>query len=358
MLNRYRQSEQIGTEIYESALLLFLANTQTESIQLPDSNLLLTLFNPLPFHMNKVITAEIAFPLDYPKEKYALIPSEAVNSFLIYDCESSELSYQIESIVKNTNVRNPLEYYGSTKDVYTVSFKTTVPPMGKSEFLITPSPHLVRCYRSLKTSQLSAQNEFLRLDISNSGEITLTDLKNNHTYVNLITYKDCGETGDGWNSSPSVPDSIHHSGICTDVAIVSDGPAKQTFCITHQLQLPEKMEYHRQFTRRGSRFQLLTVRTYISLEENSKKLNCCTIVQNNIKDHRFIFCLRSGINSETYFAEEAFSFIERPAGRTGVTENWKEEEREEKSFGNIVFRKREDGSGLAFLSKGGLHEAA
>lgn len=358
MLYRYRQSSQIAREIYEHALMPFLPASDIGCSKSQDCGILLTLFNPLPLEINKIVTADISFPPDFLKEKYPLIPSEELNSFSIQGRNGSVIPYQIESIRKDSNVRKPREYYGSTADVYTICFEAALPAMGKSEFYITPSPTPVRYYGSLRIGQLSARNEFLQLDISNGGEVTLTDLRDNRSYSNLLTFADYGETGDGWNSRSPIPDAVHHSGLSSGVEIVSDGPVKCTFCISHQILLPGHIEYHRQYTRRSELHEILAVRTYITIEKNSDMLQCRTVVSNNIKDHRFVLSVHSAIPSETYFAEEAFTITERAVGRSRMSENWKEEEREEKSFGNMIYKKRGDGSGMAFLSKGGLHEAA
>lgn len=358
MLYRYRQSSQIAREIFEHALTPFLPEDCTKETKNQDEGILLTLFNPLPFELNKVVTADLSFPPGFLKEKYPVIPSEVMNSFLIQDRHNAVIPYQIESVRKNSTARNPREYYGSAADIYTVCFEAAIPAMGKSELYITPSPTPVRYFGSLRIGPLSARNEFLQLDISNGGEVTLTDLRDNRTYSNLLTFVDYGETGDGWNSRSPIPDAVHHSGFSSGVEVTADGPNKCTFCINHLIPLPGHMEYHRQYTRRSDYHELLAVRTSITIAKNSDMLQCRTEVNNNVKDHRFVLSVRSAISSESYYAEEAFSFVERAVGRSRISENWKEEEREEKSFGNIIYRKRSDGSGLAFLSKGGLHEAA
>ena len=358
MLYRYRQSGQIGQEIYENALHVFLPSENILSESDNKFDLQLTLFNPLPFELNKVITADIAFPTDYPKPSFEQIPSEIVNRFLLFNADSKEIPYQIESIVNNTNVRKPTEFYGTARDIYTISFSAVIPAMGQTSCSIVPVTSPVRYYDSLTSHNLTAENEFLQLEVSPAGNVTLTDLTCNQTYPNLITYKDCGETGDGWSSRPPVPDLVTYCGTASSVAIVSDGPSRSTFCITNHLNLPTRMDYHRQFTRRSAFTNILEIKTYLSLEQHSKVINCRTIVKNSIKDHRFVLSLQTGIPSKCYYAEQAFTFVERPVQRDHTTQNWKEAEREEKAFGNILYRKRTDGSGFAFLSGGGLHEAA
>lgn len=358
MLYRYRQSMQIGQEIYENALHVFLPSDPTCSESDASHDLQLTLFNPLPYELNKVITADIAFPIDYPKPRFEQIPSETVNQFLLFNADGKEIPYQIESILNNTNVRNPTEFYGETKDIYTISFSAVIPAMGKTNFSIVPSTSPVRYFEALTSHNLTAENEYLRLEISSDGNVSLTELTTNQVFSNLITYKDYGETGDGWSSRPPITDLVIYSGSASSVAIVSEGPVKSTFCITHHLNLPSRMEYDRHFTRRSPLTDKLEVKTYLTLEQHAEVIDCRTVIKNTIKDHQLILSLQSGINSESYYAEQAFAFIERPVKRSLTTQNWKEAEREEKAFANILYRKRADGSGLAFLSGGGLHEAA
>jgi len=137
-----------------------------------------------------------------------------------------------------------------------------------------------------------------------------------------------------------------------------DGPLGCAFRLTHRMSLPERMEYHRQYTRRSEAHTDLTITTTLTLLENCPYVHMHIEVDNDAKDHRLVLSLASGISSAEYEVDQAFAFLKRAAGRSKLTQDWKELEKTEKSFSTIVARRRPDASGFAFVSKGGLHEAA
>lgn len=352
---RFRQAELIGREICHIAMAR-LTGLENASGQKGD-RLKLTIFHPFPFSVTREAEAELWLPPSFPCRFDEMVPSENVCQFRLIDADGKEVPYQITNIQKNSTVRLPGDFYGEIADRYQLVFTVSLPAMGYTEYKILPSPAPVRFMDSMKTGDYSAENDFLRLELHRDGSLELTDKLSGHCFHDLISFKDNGETGDGWTSRPPVPDRTVFSSFAVSVECTLDGPCACSFCITHILHIPECMDYNRQYTKRSERTRPLQIKTHLTLWKHTPYLKCRTVVENNCLDHKLTLSLRTGIPSETYMSEQAFAFIERPAGTDPRTNNWKEADCPGKSFSHIVYRSRQDGSGLAFLSCGGLHEA-
>ncbi len=353
MIYRFRQARQTALQLRDFALFNTMGFSSTEG-----KPLYLTVINTHPFPQNREVVAHVDFPCDYKSRFDEFIPSEPINQFVIKGSDGKIVPYTIIDIKKDTNVHAPMEFTGRKADRYTVCFTAALPPMQSVSYEIYPSETPVRYFSSLKTGLLSAENEHLALHISPLGIVNLTDKKSGMKYENLISYSDSSETGDGWYSRQCVPDRIIHSAAAVSVETVLDGDGICTFCITHIMRVPENVEYNRQYTRRNNNCSELYINTYVTMLKSADYIKIKTEVQNNCLDHRLKAVINTGITSDFYHAQQAFAFIKRPVGRDAQTENWKEPDKSEKSFGNILYRRNESENGLAVISAGGLHEAA
>lgn len=355
---RFRQAGQIGREISDIAMKHLLPLERGNESSDGSGTLKLTLYHPLPFVSTREVEADLWMPADYPCRFDEMIPSEQVNQFRLIDASGADIPYQIRQIQNNTTVRAPRDFYGEKKDLYRIVFTASLPAMGYAEYKLVPSEKPVRFMSSLRTGDYIAENEYLILEIKPDGNIRLTEKRSRRVYEDLLHYKDSGETGDGWTHRPTVSDRTILSTCASSVECTEDGPCVCTFCITHVLPTPAETVYHRQFTARSTQQKPLIIKTFVTLSRNATSLSCTTEVLNQCRDHRLVLSLKTGIPSSTYTAEQAFALIERPAGQKKETHDWKEPDFAGKSFAHIVYRKRPDNSGFAFLSGGGLHECA
>ncbi len=353
MLYRFRQAQLTALELRDFALSNLMSFEQKE-----DKPLCLTVINTHPFAQRREVYAYIDFPCSYKSRFDEFVPSEPVNQFIIKTADDKIQPYTIIDIYRKTYVRTPKEFAGREADRYTVCFTADLPPMQSVCYEICPSETPVRYFSSMKTGELSAENEFIAVDISHNGNVCLRNKKSGRTYDNLISYNDSSETGDGWYSRQSIPDRIIHSAAAASVETVLDGDGVCEFCITHVMRVPTKMDYNRQYTKRDNEYNELTVKTYVSMYKSADYIEIRTEVKNNCEDHRLKAVIHTGITSESYYAEQPFAFVKRKVGRNIETENWKEPDKAEKSFTNVIYRRDKDENGIAIISKGGLHEAA
>jgi len=358
MIYRFHQSLRIGEGLcrtYLNAMYALEAQPVTEQSR----DLKLTVYHYLPYETQGVFQARIDFPLTYPNTIDEQVPSEKANNFRIYDSQGQEVPYQLLHFKNKAYTEIANRLYPKKVDQYHVLMQASLPALEAARFSVKPSVRPVRNFDSLRTGNLTAENEFIRISIGPDGAVALKDLKQGYEYPNILRYTDNGETGDGWYHRAPKPDCVVHSaGAPVSVETTLDGPLACAFRLVHRFSLPEQMEYHRQHTKRSDAYSELCVATTLTLLRNCPYVLVHVEVDNAVKDHRLVLSLASGIQSTEYEVDQAFTFLKRPAGRSKQTQDWKEPEKAEKSFSSIVVRRRQDTSGFAFVSKGGLHEVA
>lgn len=358
MMYRYRQAISICKELCENTIFKLCTVIPFSNIT-KEKGLKLTVLNTLAIPVCGYRKVSLYFPVGYSHVCCEQIPSEPINQFCIFDSEGKELPYQILSISKGTAFSFPGIMYPEVGDHYELMLPIEIPAMGYSEFVIEPAQLPVRYFGTLKTSELSCENKFIRLSIMPSGEVCLEDKHTGQVFENILGFVDSGETGDGWYNRKPVPDRIVHSvGSIVSVETLEDGPLLCSFCVSYRMQLPKEMEYHRQYTRRSEKTENYLIRTVLSVCKDNPYLHCHVEVQNTVCDHRLSMSIRTGIDSDEYTVDQPFAFVKRRVDIDLETYNWKEPEKREKSFGNIVHRRRQNGNGVAIITKFGLHECA
>ncbi len=331
----------------------------------PDGGYLLRLFNPLPRVTERTMELEIAFPANsrypYPKRQAEPFGYEYINSFRLYDETGRELPYQLKSVRFN-QLRCFFRQDNRKYDIYQVVCTPVLRACGWNRIEVRPSDDFVRSFDTLTTGATSAANDMIRLEINSDGTFDLTDLRSGRAYRRQNDFRIDREIGDGWNHVRPVGNRRTNGTANAQIALTQDGPLRAEFEIIRRYELA------RQIRREGNLHEgyaglseseeraVLEVVTTVALDRDSDQLSCRTLVRNNICDYRLQLLLPTGI-SGNYFASQAFAQLERPAGRTEGkrSERFPEPEMVEKNFDGIL-GKRDSRGGVAFLSRGGIHE--
>lgn len=357
MKYRFHQSEEIALQVLGS-----IQNKELErfggSGGGTGDNLLLCLRNPLAFPQRRVVTVDIDFPQQYPQQFQEPFGYELKNSFRILDYQGNEVPYGLVGIRRNYRA---VAHDKNTKvvDRHTVSFLADLPAMGTAEYRVMPSPLPSRYLERMSKNRREAENEFLKVTVQDNGTIRIADKRTGLVYDRLCSYLDDGEIGDGWFHVGPVEDRLIDSrGFECMIETVENGPVRTVFQVSQTVRLPRELLQGPHGLRRSSDVAAVEIRTRIGLSRGAGYVDVETIVENQARDHRLRLVVPTGVTEPTYFVNQAFAFIRRPTGVRTETQNWKESEAPEKQMGGIVGKRREDGTGLAFVSPFGLHECA
>lgn len=353
---RFSQVEGIGAAIREEYLFNDAKKFEND---ISSGEGILTLYNTLPFAVEKTVTVDIDFKCGYPnKFEEPFGYKDEVNCFKILDHKGNEIPYGRVKVMRNATKR----VYANINynvDVHTVSFKVFLPACGKAEYKIVPTAPAVRYFEHIKSGADYAENSKVRLDILSDGLLKITDKKTGKTYTGLGGLVDDGEIGDGWYHVNPVNDTVYYSnsGSC-EIAKVESGPSRCVFKVTKTMHLPEEMIQSPFGKTRSERLTEIRFSFYVGLSEESRYVDVKLCFDNTAKDHRLKLTLPTGVKGDKYFSGQTFYCCERNVGADKSTQDWREPDRIEKST-NGIFGKRDDsGCGIAFVSAKGLHEVS
>ena len=350
---RFRQCREISNQLIEE-VLHFECNLHT--VQKDSQTRVLLLWNPLPFSRKEVLTLDIDFNTGYQTKYEEPFNYEKRNSFKILNSHGDEVPYGLIRIKKDYTVRR-LNQLVEQKDIHTVTFEAEVPAMGTAEYKIVPFEEASRYLACLSKSEQMVENEYLKLKINCDGTVNILDKCSGREYSNLLSYVDDGEIGDGWYHVNPTEDSVVSSIGCEcTVEKIENGPSRTVFKVTNYMRVPDSMDYDTHGIRRSLNYTVLKICSLIGLSRRNRYIDVETTVSNNAKDHRLRLKIPTGIHDSRYFANQAFTFVERSTGINYDTQSWMECDVLEKQMGGIVGKRDAEKTGLAFVSAFGLHE--
>lgn len=274
--------------------------------------------------------------------------------FDILDKNGNKVPYQILDIQNN---HSTVERYNiPPKNRYRVAMLGELNSFGETIFEIVPEKP--KCgVKTLSDSELTTENEYIKLEISPDGGVSVFDKENNRAYKDLHTFIDDGEVGNGWYSERPFAQNnmVLSKGAETVIELVQRGELVTCFRVTKIMRVPKFANFST--LKRSEETEKMTVTTDIILKKGSKTVEFKTVVDNNVCDHRLRVEFPTGIDGDNYYASQAFTFVNRHRAITAEGANYFEPESYCKNTSGIVCVKDAE-SGLSFVSKAGIHECA
>ena len=320
---------------------------------------ILTLQNYLPYDVDKTVTVDIDFKSNFIVKYRGPGAHKEVNSFNIIDTDGNIIPYQVIDCKKDYARRIYNRAMPYTRDVYTVTFRAKMPAMAKVEYKVVP------CYTAsrylsgrIKSGDNYAENEFIRVDILSNGSITVFDKKTGKTYEGLGNLVNDGEIGDGWfHESPFADIVVSSTGCSSTVSKVESGPDRCVFKVTRLFIIPAKLNITPAGKTRSEETVTLKIDTFIGLSSENRYVDVKLSYENTACDHRMRLMIPTGIDSDKYFAGQAFYCTQRDIGIPVEKEQYDELPTEQATNG-IVGKRDKNGVGIAFVCAEGIHECA
>lgn len=317
---------------------------------------MLTLQNYLPYDVDKTFTVDLHFLSDYGSRYSEIGYCEEKNAFRIFDAEGNEIPYELISVERGLR-KHPYNYAAIIiYDNHRISFRAKIPALAKADFRIVPSDEATRYLRKLKSGADYVENDYIRVDIQQNGSLKLTDKKTGKEYSNLGYLVDDSEIGDGWFHVGTVNDEKVSTvgGNCT-ISKVEDGPDRCVFKVTRNLTVPASIVETPYAKKRSDETVTLKFESFVGLSSENRYADVKMSFDNLAKDHRIKLRVPTGINSDKFFAGQAFYCQERKVGPEYDKESWKELHFEYPTNG-IVGKRDDKGNGIAFVTAEGIHE--
>ena len=318
----------------------------------------LEIFNPAPYRREQMVTVDLEFDRDYAYRRTENTGHQSRNMFRLFDVAGNEIEYQILDIKQNIlNDDKNITQRKKRIDIYTITFPATLTAFGMTEYLVKPSNNLVRNKKSMQSGDVWVENQYARVEIASDGTFTLFDKITGKIYDKLHYFVDDAEAGNGWFHEDAGNQNVEVTSRFSPCVVekVECGSQQVTFRVIKTMSIPECMEYDT-YNRSSSRVDMKLV-SRITLKADSGKVYIETVVDNCAKDHRLKLMLPTNIKGDTYCASQAFYFAERTVGANPETIHWHEQDPQEKHFDGIIYKRDEEGVGLAFVGQHGFHQA-
>ncbi|NPV53791.1 MAG: hypothetical protein HPY71_09755 [Firmicutes bacterium] len=303
MMTRFAWAREMGEEIVERCVDTISATV--ESPVKAGDEVGLFIYNALGWKRTDVVTASVDIPWNGEVDSPAVRDPEG----RVLPCQVMSVE-DTERLVVNPWARPRVEKIRRL----TFSFLAEdVPACGYKIYAVTPQgAHrgAVGSY-GLSSGPNWAENEFLKVEISEDGSLVVTDKSTGARYSRCNMFEDSGDAGDEYTYSYPLHDTVFFGmGEKPVIALVENGPVKVTFKIAGVLKLPEGLTHDRRS--RSENMVACDVVSYVTLTARSRRLNVVTEFDNRVRDHRLRVLFPSGISSSHSYAGSPFDVVARP----------------------------------------------
>ena len=299
-----------------------------------DDDILLTVFNPLPYPNSQVIESWV----NRTRPEFdGSIYFEAVQGMQVYDCAGKPVStqwqgYTDEEYHASELHTRPQPYFVQRHKIF---FDTgEIPACGYKVFRVAvidengpdingrPAGIDWADSKARTGSILAAssvlENEFLKVEMNPNGTFDLTDKEQDKTFSNLNYYEDRGEIGQYWINERPMYDQIHNSlGSHARIWAEENGPLQATLISEVTMLLPSRGI--RKEKSRGEKLEELTIRTALTLKAGQRQLEVNVQFDNQHEDHYLRAMFQTGLSGATHADSGGHFTVDHRPISTGPT---------------------------------------
>jgi mannosylglycerate hydrolase len=314
MMTRFKAVEDVGSAIVQMSLNHIIPYDDLAS----GDDRRLYFFNPSPFVRSEAAEADLSFYMQdivvglNPDVKVAA-RKPPVAGFALRDPEGNEVPYQI--ISRNEGYDISYTNYNYPKQTYAENFRLLVnakdvPPLGFKGFTVDRQKGLSEYPTPLRCGRYFIENEFLRVEVNQRGEVRMKHKPSGRTFSRLNVFEDSGDVGDEYNYSyPRKDKWIASNKRKARVSLVERGPLRVALRVAMEMDVP--VEASADKSARSGKTTRLRIESILSLTPQGRFLDIRTTVENTAKDHRLRVLFPSGIDTDTSYADSQFCIVER-----------------------------------------------
>jgi len=300
MMYRFDQVEIIGKALTKEAMGNIILHIDSSDANPED--VLVTVFNPLPYEHEACVSVYVDFPKD-----------RTTKGFRIYDPEGNMVEQQIlsreNSYLIATEPNELPMTFNTTK--WKIAFNAgKLPALGYKTFTVKPLSHKISNYGTMVCGSNEMENEFLRVKINQNGTLTVVDKRSGQVYSNLLWFEDAGDWGDPWTRFEPFGDRVYNTlGCNTEIKLVENGPVTTTYEIGLKWKLPEGI--CQLYKTRSVNEKEITITSRVSLKKGVPRLMIDIEVDNTVKYHKLRAMFDSGFHPGQSIARGQFDVIRR-----------------------------------------------
>jgi len=327
-----------------------------------DEDVLVAVFNPLPYSRREIVEAYLTMPNNLPPSPmWTIDEREWVQ---LYDPHGEPVPSQCMGYTK---VKYPVTelhtrafpYYGLR---FRVFFETgEIPACGYKVFKAVMKTneigrgkcwgnHMARTGTLLKSPDIM-ENEFLKVKMNGDGTFNILDKELKREFRDLNYYEDRGEIGDYWVNKGPLNDKIYSTRGCKAKKwCCQQGPLQASLVSEVQMDIPSHAVLEQQA--RADEITPLLIQTQITLKKGQRHVEVKVSFENRHHNHYLRAMFPTGlVHAEYADSGGHFCVDHRPIHPLGPTENsiWPDMA----SLPHNMFVDISDGTtGFAFVNEG------
>jgi len=340
MMTRFDWSKQIAQEVINKNL-----DYITEKIKidyLKKDELVLVVFNPLPYSIGENVEVRVKFPQEVKLNRVKVLTAQGEE--IPYQLKGYGLDYKI--------IFNPFKVPQFLEVNYAdISFTAKdIPACGYKVFIIKAINDLrtSKEYETdIRTGRDCIENKYYKVIAETNGTVTIVDKLNNKVFKNCNRFVDSGDAGDEYTYSPPLNDEIIVSQL-NNISTKDVGPSEAVLKVSGKMILPVGLKSDRK-SRKDKKIEC-PLESEIKLFSEVQRIEFKTKFDNKACDHRLRVEFPTNIKSNYVYAEGHFEVVKRSINIPD-SEGWKEKAyKTAHNSGFIDINNKE--YGLAVLNQG------
>lgn len=303
MEDRFQRFFTTGNKFIEKGMDFLTSHIDRSSFN--DEDYIISIFNTLEFERTQICCLDVEFPQE-----------ENVQNFIITDEKDEIIPYVIISKKKrNKDMFTAINLPGmKIVDCYSIQvLAKKVPALGFKAYRVCKSDANVKQQDDnicLFTLPYIMENEYIKIDIDDSGKITLQSKTDNMRYENVLVFEDSEDCGDSYIFNAGKHSNIFTSENLTPLIIEKTENELYSSCtLRYDLYLPSK--YDGLSGKRSEELILNRVDVKMSFDRYQKWLDVECNNTNSSKDHRLRLLINTGIDSNYTLSSSPFDVIKR-----------------------------------------------
>jgi mannosylglycerate hydrolase len=314
---RFDQSRQIAQILTEHSIQHL--NTQIDTSCIAAQDRAFVVHNPLAWGRSGFSTA--------------WVPRSGNTSTLIspgthqlFDSEGVEVPFQVRNIDQQRLTEDRFEYTeigfvavavpGFGYRTYRLTQRET--PLNSRRLAFTAVQPTAKYKGPDRLTDLAVgdnvlENEFLRVEVDpRNGTLAVTDKTSGETYRGLNAFEDGGDSGDEYNYSQPLNDTVLRSDQSAQVhvTVAEAGFARATLRVDLFWSIPAELAADR--LSRTPAYEDKRISTFVSLAASSRRVDISTEWENRSKDHRLRALFPLGADVNVAHAQGHFEVSHRP----------------------------------------------
>ena len=313
---RLNQALELAETVSNTACKNIVKNIDFSGYQ--DDDILLVLFNTLPYQRSEIVKLYIDFPRTMNVWEFELYDGDQKLPMQVLSRD------EVVTPVSNLHTR-PLPYEVDRFEVIVdtgmlpaMGYKTIKAVKTKDLNRKTVFWHDMRRYtgKELITGVNTMENQFLAVRVEGNGTLTITEKQSGKVFTGLNYFEETGDQGDYWIYYPPYHNKTFNSlGANAEIWYEENGELSATIAAKIKMTVPAYGIVNKNMVQgkscRSDELTELEIVTYYTLKKDAKAVEVKTQIHNTAKDHKMRVVFDTGIRTETAYSAGHFYVDER-----------------------------------------------